>query len=227
VEVFLISLLFAFICLDKKHAFQFAISQPLITSSLLGLLMNALAPAMYFGTLIQLLWLGNLPFGASRTPEGNIASVVGCWLYIEYYQLYAIHGQFIILILFIYIVIISYTASKTDTYMRNFNIRLFDYTYAFVINNTVPNLGKTILAALGLQFFVNWVLIYLGLLLGKVILSQVINYIPPDWKEIWQFVEVAVWAAGLGLVISVYKDIKLKKIIAGIALITLITIQSI
>jgi len=227
VEVFLISLLFAFICLDKKHAFQFAVSQPLITSSLLGLLMNAFVPAVYFGTLIQLLWLGNLPFGASKTPEGNIASVVGCWLYIQYYQIYAVHGQFIILTLFIYVVIISYAASKTDTYMRSLNIHLFDYTYTSLNNQAMPNLGKTILAALGIQLFVNWILIFLSLMLGKFILSEIVNHIPQDWKEIWQFVEVAIWAAGLGLVITVYKDIKLKKIILGIALITLITILSI
>jgi hypothetical protein len=43
--------------------------------------------------------------------------------------------------------------------------------------------------------------------------------------QIWQFVEIAIWAAGIGLVVSVYKDARFKKIILGIALVTLITLK--
>ena len=224
-ELFLYSLFFAAICLDKKHAFQFAISQPILTSTFIGLLLDAVIPAMYFGLLVQLLWLGNLPFGASKTPEGNISSVIGTWLYVEYHSLYALHGQFIILVLFILIVIISYIASTFETYLRHTNVHLFDYAYKSVKEDALPNIGKVIFAALGIQLLANWIIIVVAILSGRFILDHLVNYIPVSISEIWQFVDVAIWAAGIGLVISVYKDIKLKKIIIGIALITLLTIK--
>ncbi len=224
-EFFLYSLFFAFICLDKKHAFQFSISQPLITSSFIGFFLDAFIPAMYFGLLVQLLWLGNLPFGASKTPEGNIASIVGCMLYVEYHELYAIHGQFILFVLFIYTVAISFAASKTETYMRNINIHLFDYAYDSIRIESSPNIGKVVFTALGIQLLANWILILTTLFLGKFVLQNLYNYLSADLSSIWQFVEIAIWATGIGLVISVYKDIKLKKIILGIAIITFITIR--
>lgn len=224
-ELLLYSLFFAIICLDKKHAFQFALSQPILTSTFIGLLLDAVVPAMYFGLLVQLLWLGNLPFGASKTPEGNISSIIGTWLYVEYHAVYAANGQFIILFLFIYIVIISYLASKTETYLRHVNVRLFDYAYESMQEDTNPRIGKVLSAALGLQLLANWITIVSTLLTGRLILNHLLNYISTDLSEIWQFVDVAIWAAGIGLVISVYKDIKLKKIIVGIALITLLTIE--
>jgi len=180
---------------------------------------------MYFGLLVQLLWLGNLPFGASKTPEGNIASVVGCWLYVEYHELYAIHGQFILLILFVYIVTISYIASKTETYLRNINIRLFDHAYESVRIESLPNIGRVIFVALGIQLMANWLIILVTFFLGQFVLQNVYNYLSADISGIWQYIETAIWAAGIGLVISVYKDVKLKIIIIGIALITIITFR--
>ena len=210
--------------MDKKHAFQLAISQPIITSTFLGFLMGAMAPAMYFGLLVQLLWLGNLPFGASKTPEGNIASVVGCWLYINYHGLYTEHGHLILLILFIYIVIISFIASKTETYLRNMNVHFFDKVYESVSDQSISKIGRVIFEALAIQLLANWIIILAGLLLGQFILQNLLGYISADLADLWQFVEVAIWGVGVGLVLSVYKDIKLKKIITGIALITFITL---
>jgi mannose/fructose/N-acetylgalactosamine-specific phosphotransferase system component IIC len=210
--------------MDKKHAFQLAISQPLITSTLLGLLMNALVPAMYFGLLVQLLWLGNLPFGASKTPEGNIASVIGCWLYINYNELYAEHGHLIILILFLFIIAISFIASKTETYLRNINVHFFDKVYESVSDKAIPKIGRVIFKALAIQLLANWIIILAGLFVGHILLQNLLGYMSADLADIWQFVEVAVWGIGVGLVLSVYKDIKLKKIITGIALITFVTL---
>ena len=86
--------------------------------------------------------------------------------------MYEIHGQFLLLILFMYTVLASFVASKTETYMRNINIHLFDYAYESTNENSYPNIGKVIFAALGLQFLANWILIIVALVLGQIVLNR-------------------------------------------------------
>ena len=224
-EILLYSAFFALLCLDGKHAFQLAISQPLITSALIGFMLNSFVPAMYFGLIIQLIWLGNLPFGASKTPEGNIASIIGCWLYVEFFNIYEMQGQFLLLMIFIYIVIISFLASKAESYLRYINIDLFDYAFDSTNGSKNPNIGKVIFAALGLQFIANWAILIISIKAGQIFLGNLVSYLTLDLSAIWQYTEIAIWAAGIGSVISVYKEIKLKKVIALLSVLCLITIK--
>lgn len=187
--------------------------------------MDAFIPAMYFGLLVQLLWLGNLPIGASKTPEGNIASIVGCWLYVEYYTLYADQGQFILLVLFVYVVLLSYIASRTDTFMRKINIHFFDYAYDSLQQKESTHIGRMIFASLGVHTLINWLYIMISLLVGRFVLQNLSGYFSAGFADIWKFVETAILAAGIGLIIGVYKDLKLKKIIIVIALVTMVMIR--
>ena len=224
-ELILYSALFALLSLDKKHAFQLAISQPIITSTFVGIVLGSIVPAMYFGLIIQLIWLGNLPFGASRTPDGEIASIIGCWLFVEFYDLYQLYGQFLLLSVFLYIVIISFIASKAESYLRYVNIDLFDYAFSSVDDSQNPSIGKIIFATLGLRFLVNWVILIVFIKSGQIFLNFLNTIIPQYLSAIWQYTEIAIWAAGIGSVISVYKEVKLKRIIVVISILTLVTIK--
>jgi len=199
-----LSALIALISLDKKHAFQLAFSQPLVLCTLIGLVTGDFETAIYFGLIVQLIWLGNLPVGASTTPAGNLASAVGCVLYIQLNESYLQFGQVLLLIVFIYTVMISFIGGQLDVVMRNFNIRLFDRALNDTHSAKKANIGKVVFSALAIQYVINFLLV-------------IITMIP-----ILQNIDLAIIGVGIGMVISIYKGRKLKKIIVAISIFGLI-----
>jgi mannose/fructose/N-acetylgalactosamine-specific phosphotransferase system component IIC len=66
----------AIVYLDTTAVGQFMIGQPLIACPLFGLLVGRPEIGLFFGVTFQLLWLGSLPVGAAKFPEGNIGALV-------------------------------------------------------------------------------------------------------------------------------------------------------
>jgi len=66
----------AIVYLDTTAVGQFMICQPLIACPLFGLLVGRPEIGLFFGTTFQLLWLGSLPVGAAKFPEGNMGALV-------------------------------------------------------------------------------------------------------------------------------------------------------
>lgn len=217
-----ISALIALFGLDQKHAFQLALSQPLILCSVIGLVLGDFQSAVYFGLFVQLIWLGNLPVGASTAPEGNLASAVGCLLFIQFGESYAQFGQVLLLIVFLYTVLVSFLGGELDVIMRNFNIRLFDFAINDIRDDKKANIGKIVISALAIQYFVNLLFILSTVFFGKLFLGFVLNYFPAGPDPIWQYIDLAIIGTGIGMVMSVYKGRNLKKIITAISILGLV-----
>jgi PTS system mannose-specific IIC component len=62
--------------LDTTAIAQLMISQPLIACPLWGLLVGRPEIGLFFGVIFQLIWLGSLPVGAAKFPEGNVGALV-------------------------------------------------------------------------------------------------------------------------------------------------------
>ncbi|NOG46250.1 MAG: hypothetical protein HND50_13500 [Calditrichaeota bacterium] len=221
-EIIWLSALIALFSLDQKHAFQLALSQPLILCSILGFITGEFETAIYFGLFVQLIWLGNLPVGASTTPEGNLASAVGCLLYIQFNENYAQFGQLLLLLAFLYTIIISFIGGQVDVKTRTFNIRLFDFTVDNIQDDKKANIGKIILLSLFIQYLVSFIFIALSNFLGIFLLNQLLPFFSIDLVPFWQYIDLAIIGIGIGMVMSVYKGRRLKKIILAISIFSLI-----
>jgi mannose PTS system EIIC component len=62
--------------LDTTAVAQLMISQPLIACPLWGFLVGRPEIGLFFGVTFQLIWLGSLPIGAAKFPEGNLGALV-------------------------------------------------------------------------------------------------------------------------------------------------------
>ena len=65
----------ALLALDRRGAFQLMLSQPLVAVPLLGLLLGDVVTAVWLGSLLQLLWMSSVLFGANVPPNETLASV--------------------------------------------------------------------------------------------------------------------------------------------------------
>jgi mannose/fructose/N-acetylgalactosamine-specific phosphotransferase system component IIC len=75
-EALWVALAGAVVYLDTTAVAQFMICQPIIACPLWGILVGRPEIGLIFGVAFQLIWLGSLPIGAARFPEGNIGALV-------------------------------------------------------------------------------------------------------------------------------------------------------
>ncbi|MBU0507405.1 PTS sugar transporter subunit IIC [bacterium] len=66
----------AVVYLDTTAVAQLMICQPLIACPLWGFVIGRPEVGLFFGIGFQLLWLGSLPVGAARFPEGNLGALI-------------------------------------------------------------------------------------------------------------------------------------------------------
>lgn len=226
-NLFILSAIFSVICLDRKHAFQVAISQPLVTCTILGFLLDAPTEAMYFGMIVQLVWLSNLPIGAAKTPEGDIGSVVGCILYVKFYDKFLIYGQFLLFVTFLITVFSSFLANLIESLTRKVNIWFYNYVYKTIKFKDKERVGLAITGAISIQLILNFVFIIFSVLSGKIVLENLMKIVEKVSPDTWQFVNVAILGSGIGMLSNVFKDKKSKRIIASLSIVFLFILISI
>ena len=72
-DVVVVSLWGGFVALDTTAAMQILISRPLVSCSVVGLLLGSFAPGFIIGLMFELIYLDELPVGGALFNEGNLA----------------------------------------------------------------------------------------------------------------------------------------------------------
>ncbi len=221
-ERFLFSFLFGILCLDKKQAFQVLISQPLFTGLIIGLYFDNLVPVLFFSAILQLLWIGFLPIGASVVPEGEIASVAGIWLYAYSYDSFSFSLQFLSLFVVLFTIGWSFASSIVQNLVYKINVSLLNRFNDEIVHEHDISFTKFLVRIFSLQIVVNFFLIFIGTGFSLFIL----NLIPQSWilkyNRLWNYADLAVLAAGLGITASLYNTRKKKTFIAAFSLIVIL-----
>lgn len=75
-EVVLLALVGGLLALDRTAVAQFGLSQPIAAGPLVGWLLGDAAAGLLVGSLLQLLYAGALPIGASVPPDEGAAALV-------------------------------------------------------------------------------------------------------------------------------------------------------
>ncbi len=71
----LVAFLGALVAADTTAFFQGMLHQPLVAATLIGSALQMPLEGAYFGVLVQLMWLGDLPVGGARFPDIGPVSV--------------------------------------------------------------------------------------------------------------------------------------------------------
>lgn len=81
----LLTSLISIICgLDRMAAFQLMLSRPIVAGPLTGLVLGEPLIGLQAGMLVELLWLGRLPVGASIPPDDTQVVIGGTFLSIAF-----------------------------------------------------------------------------------------------------------------------------------------------
>lgn len=207
-ELWSISIIGGFLVLDTAAVLQVLVSQPLVSGTLIGWLMGDIALGMEIGLLFQLLWLHQLPVGAAKVPEGNLAVVISVILIFRLQMFATQSGHILLLFIVVYALLISYLGTKLVTTIRTGNIHLFDRISHALDRGDIAVLGKVNLMAIFAHFITMVVAIMLCVLLGEFLVKQLIPIVPLEWNSKARFVEYAVIGAGFGFTLHLFNEAK-------------------
>jgi D-glucosaminate-specific PTS system IIC component len=119
----LLSLLGAFILLDKYALGEFGISQPIIAGTIIGTIFGDMWFGIFLGAMIQLVFLGGLPIGRDIPPDGQAAGIitVACYFLLRNSNTFG-HSLFVAVVLGL---AGGAVGGVLDVYARRINEKLY------------------------------------------------------------------------------------------------------
>ncbi len=199
-----IGLVGSLLALDTTVVFQFLVSQPLITASILGWMLGDLHLGIQVGFYLQLLWLRNIPVGGAVVPEGNVAAIVTTCLVLRYHADMTYFNSVMVLAV-IYGVAVSYLGGEIVVLYRKLNVHILNWVLNGLKKHRIVPFNLAPLASILVYFSLIFILIYVSLTLGDLIFEQ-ISLLPEAWNNFFRYGLVAILGLGVGLVISLYKQ---------------------
>jgi len=218
-EFFIIGLVGAFLTLDTTTLVQSFVSQPVIACTMIGWLGNDIGVGIEIGMIMQFLWITNIPVGAAIIPGGNGAAMIAAALTIHLNRLYPEQYNLILILVIFYAILLSYVGAKLRSWHRNSNVFILEHIMKGVEKGDFDVLGKSILFSVVLNYLRFFIIIFVGLILGDMVLSNIIGMTPSIWNIYAKYTMLTLWAIGLGLGMTLYdkKDVRLY-ILIGIVL---------
>jgi PTS system mannose-specific IIC component len=167
-EILAISLWGGIVALDTTAAFQFMISHPIISSSVVGLILGNFPVGFIIGIVLELIWLSELPIGAAKFAQGNIGATNAAAIAILTIEQTSRTTPSVAFAL-ISSIIISTVGGQLVVLMRNMNSKIYDHILS-IDNLTFRDVTKAHLTGVVLAFSLGFLLTLVSLILFAVIL---------------------------------------------------------
>lgn len=218
-EIVWAGLLGALLALDTTALLQVLISQPLFACTLIGWVCGDVAIGMHIGLLMQLLWLADIPAGAYLVPEGNSGSIIAAILAVNLTYAHTELPHVVILLTIVYTLIFSFIGAKMVKLIRNWNVYILNRVLGDLEKGRLNAIWQMNLSALLLHFLAMFSFIIFGAYLGIILITFLLNFVPQQWDNFARYTDIAVLGAGAGLVLSLYRGMKMRAVIAFSAVI--------
>lgn len=174
-EVFLAALVGAFISLDRTAFLQIMISQPLVAGTLVGFSLGDPLTGLTVGSILELLWIGDVPMGSSVPPNETAAAVIATSINILTRDTLAAQPSPIQIMVFSVLLSIPLAVfcQKVDIYVRGYNRRFVLNAERLLESRDFLRIGrenlKGLISFFVASFFSIFLLLGVGLYLTKII----------------------------------------------------------
>jgi fructoselysine and glucoselysine-specific PTS system IIC component len=177
-DLLLVSVVGGVVAVDTTAAWQFMICRPLVSGPLLGWLLGDLHTGLIMGALLELVWAGIVPAGASVFPDSNVAAAVAIAIAVKLQQIHT-SFHFAVPLSILYSVPVAYFGSRVIVRMRRRNSIPLRRALEYAERGDGRNVARQ-----------NWVgvvnsfvrgFIYGGFMFvsGVLVLSELKNFLPP------------------------------------------------
>ena len=198
--IWIVALIGGLVALDTTAGPQVMLSQPIVACPILGLLLGDLQTGLLFGTLLELIWIGTVPAGASRFFDSNMAAVAAAGAAIWAMQRCDIARPSAVLLSLGVVLPIGLLGSRMTVAVRKFNgflIRKADHAARSGLSSRVSLYHG---CGAGFSFIRGACLSLLGTLGGGLLVSALAASLPPVRED--RFTIILMALIGLGGAVS-------------------------
>lgn len=121
-EIILVSVTGGVIALDRTALFQIMISRPIVAAPLIGVVLGDPLTGIKAGLVTELLWIGQLPLGASIPPDETMASILVSAMSIWGKHFVGGSSEVSVALAIILITPVAILTQRMDHFIRNKNI---------------------------------------------------------------------------------------------------------
>ncbi len=196
-NLLLIALLIGFLSLDTTIAFQILLSQPLFACPIVGWAMGDPLTGFYFGMFMQMVWLSDLPMGAITPPEGNVASMIGTVLMVQFQD--AGMPNTLLTLVVLVVVVLSYLGARLTIQDRRWNEFFLEKTLQAAERAGIGEIA--IWNAIAIFIYFASMVMFTGFALALLVplLDWVLPRVPLFLEKRLILIEPALWGIGFGL----------------------------
>ena len=141
------------------------LSQPLVSGSLVGLILGDLFTGIKIGIVFQLIWFWVVPIGSALFPDtavgGVIASAVAIWLK---RSLYSVDSDFALLLLILYIIVFSLFSGWSIILQKRLNFGFIRKAQIFSEKTGFKKVSQLVWLAVFLSFMRGVIFAGIGIL---------------------------------------------------------------
>ena len=215
------------VALDTTAVFQVLISQPLVSCTIVGLLLGNPTVGIIIGIVMELPWLLEITAGGARFSESNLGSVTAASIAIIAIQV--THRQEISFLLALLTgVLISYLGGKLVIWQRKKNDLIMNHIDSFEVPNSRQVWQHHYFSIL-LTFISGGVFVaVLSVAVGKWLLPVIIENVPQHIDPVFKPVKSVFLGVGVGaMLVHFYQKKNFIMILFGVLLGLIIVILQI
>lgn len=172
------------ISLDRTAALQVMVSRPIVTAPVIGLLFGEPGIGLMIGSLVELLWIGELPVGGVIPPHETAASVIATGMALGVERTLGCFTRELIALIILLVIPMAMVCQRVDGVIRGFNTHILRLAEGEIIRVVRYNL-------MGLFVFLlpNLVLFFIFIFLGALGVSYIALYLPEMVRLVllWEF----------------------------------------
>lgn len=220
-ENILIGLIGSLIVLDTTVVFQFLLSQPLITCTILGWFLGDLQLGIQIGFYLQLLWLSSIPVGGAVVPEGNVAAIITATFVLRYNEDMQYFHLVLIAAVF-YGLLISFIGGELVVIYRKINVKLLNYVTKRIERGHIGVLNIVPFTSISIHYIMMFLLIMIMLFIGDLFFPY-LSRLPQSWDIYCRYGVIGLLGVGAGMVLTLYQEKNANRFLAiGLILGTII-----
>ena len=202
-EILAISLWGGLVALDTTAALQILVSHPLVSCSVVGLILGNFPLGFMIGIVLELVWLNEIPVGAAPFAEGNIGATVAASVAIMTVEQTARSGAVLFLSLMIG-VLVSVIGGRLVIFVRYVNSNLY-HKLINVQSLSTRRIVRTHYSGIFFSFILGFLLTMTSVLLfAKIMFPPLIHVIPERLDPALGLVMATFLGAGCGVLFYMF-----------------------
>lgn len=210
VSSMLISLLGGILILDRTPALQIMVSRPLVASTLLGFLLGDVSGGLTIGFLLELLWLGQPPVGASLTPNETAIAVVVTAVTLMAGEFIGDVSRDLMVFVILLFLPVGWIFQKIDEGIRHINSKI-SRDASFAIRERGGDgmvLNKAVLKGLTVFFIPNFLLLWFFIASGSLVVASLFPLLSQDVRGFLGNILYLFPVVGIASVMTSFKTLK-------------------